>query len=57
MRLRWTAGVADDLERITEYLFDETPQHGARIIRSLYNAISALKSFTNRDAPARNLDA
>lgn len=48
MLVRWTAGAADDLERFTEYLFDETPQHAARIIRSLYNAISALRSLPSR---------
>jgi toxin ParE1/3/4 len=53
MLIRWTAGAADDLERIPDYLFDETPQHAARIIRSLYNAISALKSFPNRGRPGK----
>jgi toxin ParE1/3/4 len=48
MLVRWTSGAADDLERITDYLFDETPQHAARIIRSIYNAISALSLFPNR---------
>jgi addiction module RelE/StbE family toxin len=53
MLVRWTAGAADDLERITDYLFHETPQHAARIVRSLYNAISALKSFPNRGRPGK----
>jgi toxin ParE1/3/4 len=53
MRVRWTAGASDDLERITDYLFEETPQHAPLIIRSLYNAISALKSFPNRGRPGK----
>ena len=53
MLVRWTAGAADDLERITDYLFDETPQHAARIIQSLYNAISALRMFPNRGRPGK----
>ena len=55
MLVRWTTGAAEDLARITDYLFDETPQHAARIIRSLYSAISALRSFPNRGRPDKNL--
>ena len=53
MLVRWTTGAAEDLARITDYLFDETPQHAARIIRSLYSAISALRSFPNRGRPGK----
>lgn len=53
MRVRWTAGDSDDLELITDYLFEEAPQHAALIIRSLYNAISALNSFPNRGRPGK----
>jgi toxin ParE1/3/4 len=53
MLVHWTAGAADDLELITDYLFHETPQHAARIVRSLYNSISALKSFPNRGRPGK----
>ena len=53
MLVRWTACAADYLELITDYLFHETPQHAARIVRSLYNAISALKSFPNRGRPGK----
>jgi toxin ParE1/3/4 len=48
MRVYRTAGAADDPERITDYLFDETPQHAAWIILSLYDGIFALTSFPNR---------
>jgi len=53
MLVRWTAGSADDLERITDYLFDEAPQHAGRIIRALYNAISGLSMFPNRGRPGK----
>jgi|GEM_PF-7039654 len=35
MWLRWSAAAADDLENITEYLFEKTPRHAARIVGSL----------------------
>jgi plasmid stabilization system protein ParE len=53
MLVSWTVLAADDLERITDYLFHETPQHAAPIVRSLCNAISALKSFPNRGRPGK----
>jgi toxin ParE1/3/4 len=34
-------------------VFRETPRHAARIVRSLYDAISALKSFPNRGRPGK----
>ncbi len=48
MRMRWAAAAADDFQHITEYLFDETPQHAPRILRKLLSTISALKNFPNR---------
>lgn len=53
MRLRWTATAARDLERITDYLFDKTPQHAPRLARSLYKSITALKTFPNRGRPGK----
>lgn len=48
MRLRWTASAVRDLERIADYLFDETPEHAPRLVRSLYKSATALKTFPNR---------
>ena len=48
MRLRWTEGAARDLENITYYLLDSTPQHGPHLVRSIYAAIAALPRFPNR---------
>jgi plasmid stabilization system protein ParE len=30
MQLRWSEEAASDLERITNYLFEETPQHAPK---------------------------
>jgi len=48
MRLRWSAAAAADLENITEYLFEKTPQHAPRLVRSLYDAVSSLENYPNR---------
>ena len=53
MRLRWTASAVRDLERITDYLFKETPQHAPRLVRSLYKSATALKTFPNRGRPGK----
>lgn len=53
MRLRWTASALRDLERITDYLFDETPLHAPRLVRSLYKSTTALKTFPNRGRPGK----
>ena len=36
MELRWTQEAAADLERIADYLFAQTPEHAARLVRALY---------------------
>lgn len=48
MRLRWTAAAADDLEHIADHLFEKTPENAAHLIRKIYDAPSALKTFPNR---------
>ena len=42
MRLRWTESAADDLQRIAEYLIEETPLHAERLIRAICNAPEVL---------------
>jgi toxin ParE1/3/4 len=51
MQLRWSEEAADDLERITNYLFEATPQHAPEVVRALYNAPSALLQFPHRGRP------
>jgi len=53
MRLRWSAAAADDLEIITEYLFEKSPQHAPRLVRSLYDAVGSLKTYPNRGRPGK----
>jgi toxin ParE1/3/4 len=48
MQVRWTSAAADDLENIANYLFEKTPENAARLIREIYDAPSALKTFPNR---------
>jgi plasmid stabilization system protein ParE len=38
MQLRWSEEAASDLERITNYLFEETPQHAPELVRAIYKA-------------------
>jgi toxin ParE1/3/4 len=48
MQLRWTEEAAADLERITDYLFEHTPERTARLVRALYDAPATLLTFPNR---------
>lgn len=48
MKVRWSAAAADDLEAITNYLFDKTPSNAARLVRKIFDASSNLKIFPNR---------
>jgi len=48
MRLHWAVGAVHDLENIADYLFDETPQHAPRLMRAIYQATTALRTFPNR---------
>jgi plasmid stabilization system protein ParE len=45
MQLRWSEEAASDLERITNYLFEETPQHAPELVRAIYKAPSVLLTF------------
>jgi toxin ParE1/3/4 len=53
MQLRWTEQAADDLEAITNYLFENTPEHAERIVRTIYNAPASLREFPSRGRPGR----
>jgi plasmid stabilization system protein ParE len=51
MHLRWSKEAVSDLERITNYLFEETPQHAPELVRAIYKAPSALLTFPHRGRP------
>jgi toxin ParE1/3/4 len=53
MPLRWTTAAADDLEGITEYLFERSPQNAAQLVRKIYEAPSSLKSYPNLGRPGK----
>jgi addiction module RelE/StbE family toxin len=48
MRVRWTPAAADDFENIANYLFEQTPENAARLIREIYLAPKGLESFPKR---------
>ena len=48
MRVRWTPAAADDFENIANYLFEQTPENAARLIREIYSAPKGLESFPKR---------
>lgn len=37
MELRWTEEAANDLERITDYLFEKSPERAPDLVRAIYN--------------------
>ena len=53
MQLRWSEEAASDLERITNYLFEETPQHAPALVRAIYKAPLALLTFPHRGRPGK----
>jgi len=53
MVLRWTTEAAADLERITDDLFEHTPERAARLVRALYDAPATLLTFPNRGRPGK----
>jgi plasmid stabilization system protein ParE len=38
MPLRWTESASADLERIADYLSEQTPLHAGRLTRTIYRA-------------------
>jgi toxin ParE1/3/4 len=53
MDLRWSADAAADLERIADYLFEQTPGHAERLVRALYEAPATLLTFPHRGRPGK----
>lgn len=48
MQLRWSEEAADDLERITNHLFEQTPPHAPEVVRTIYQAPATLLQFPHR---------
>jgi toxin ParE1/3/4 len=53
MELRWTEEAADDLEHITDYLFENTPRRAAALVAAVYSAPSGLLKFPYRGRPGK----
>ena len=53
MELRWTQEAAGELELIADYLFEHTPDHAERLVRTLYEAPGTLLTFPNRGRPGK----
>ena len=53
MRVAWTPAAADDLERITDYLFEQSPAIAASVVRRIYSAPDVLKQFPQSGRPGR----
>jgi plasmid stabilization system protein ParE len=51
--LRWTREAAADLENIANYLFENTPERAAELVRRLYDSPSALLTFPYRGRVGR----
>ena len=52
-RLRWTEEAVDDLEQITDYLFENAPGRATKLVREIYDAPSALLKFPYRGRHGR----
>jgi toxin ParE1/3/4 len=53
MELRWSEDAANDLECITDYLFEKTPEHAPKLIRTIYDAPAELLTFPHRGRPGK----
>jgi addiction module RelE/StbE family toxin len=53
MELRWTEEAAEDLEHITDYLFQNAPERATDLVREIYIAPSALLTFPYRGRAGR----
>jgi len=53
MEIRWTEAAAVDLERIADYLFEHTPLHAERIVRTIYESPGQLLRFPALGRPGK----
>lgn len=45
MKIRWTTAAADDLERISEYIAEDSPEAALKIARTIFSRIEELSTF------------
>lgn len=53
MQLRWTREAADDLERISDYLFQQVPDRAPELVRDVLDAPTSLLEFPHRGRPGK----
>jgi len=53
MRLRWTEEAANDLERIADYLVQNTPGRAQGLIERIYDATGSLLTLPDRGRPGK----
>ncbi|HEY2391248.1 MAG TPA: type II toxin-antitoxin system RelE/ParE family toxin [Candidatus Angelobacter sp.] len=53
MRVVWTHAAANDLEQISDYLFEQHAEIAVDTIRRIYQTAAALKQFPHRGRPGR----
>jgi len=53
MRLRWTEEAANDLERIADYLVQNTPRRAQGLIERIYDATGSLLTLPDRGRPGK----
>lgn len=53
MRIAWTPAAADDLEQISNYLYEQNPAAAVRLVRQIYSAAFALQKFPNQGRPGK----
>ncbi len=53
MRIAWTPAAADDLEQISDYLYEQSVATAVRLVRQIYSAASALQKFPNQGRPGK----
>ena len=47
MRVRWTTDAADDLERICDYIAEDSPESPRRLAQSVIERIGTSETFPN----------
>ena len=53
MQLRWTEEAANDLERIADYLVQNTPGRAQGLIQRIYDAAGSLVTLPHRGRPGK----
>lgn len=57
MRVRWSHGAWEDIQRIFEYIHAENPNAAIKVTRTIYDAAQSLDAFPQRGRPGRVPDS